>query len=127
MWRVAIYGREASGRAGRVGLDRQVNNLAAQIARQPGWQHVAAYGDQSFGAGRPGLSRLVAEAPGRVDLVVFDGYGRLSPHRREQSALAAQLGRSGVRVVVLRPSPGRRLARMVANLALADMIGEAAR
>jgi DNA invertase Pin-like site-specific DNA recombinase len=77
--------------------------------------------------GRPGLSRLVAEAPGRVDLVVVDEYGRLSPNRREQSALAAQLGGAGVRVVVVRPSPGRRLARMVANLALADMIGEAAR
>ena len=127
MWRVAIYGREAPGRAGRAGLDRQVNNLAAQIARQPGWQHVATYGDQGFGVGRPGLSRLVAEAPGRVDLVAVDGYGRLSPNRREQSALAAQLGRAGVRVVVLRPSPGRRLARMVANLALADMIGDAAR
>ena len=127
MWRVAIYGREAPGRAGRARLDRQVTNLAAHIARQPGWQHVATYGDQGFGAGRPGLSRLLAEAPGRVDLVVVDGYGRLSPHRREQSALAAQLGRAGVRVVVLRPSPGRRLARMVANLALADMIGDAAR
>ena len=95
--------------------------------RQPGWQHVATYGDQGFGVGRPGLSRLVAEAPGRVDLVVVDEYGRLSPNRREQSALAAQLGGAGVRVVVVRPSPGRGLARMVANLALADMIGEAAR
>ncbi|MHB1865625.1 MAG: recombinase family protein [Candidatus Saccharimonadales bacterium] len=99
MWRVAIYGREAPGRAGRARLDRQVTNLAAHIARQPGWQHVATYGDQGFGLGRPGLSRLLAEAPGGA----------------------------GVRVVVLRPSPGRRLARMVANLALADMIGEAAR
>ena len=127
MWRVAIYGREAPGRAGRARLDRQVNNLAAQIACQPDWQHVATYGDQGFGAGRPGLSRLLAEAPGRLDLVVVDGYGRLSPSRREQNPLAAQLGGAGVRVVVLRPSPGRRLARMVANLALADMIGEAAR
>ena len=127
MWRVAIYGREAPGRAGRAGLDRQVNNLAAQIARQPGWQHVATYGDQGVGVGRPGLSRLLAEAPGRVDLVVVDGYGRLSPNRREQTALLAQLGGAGVRVVVLAPSTGRRLARMAANLALADMVGEAAR
>jgi hypothetical protein len=37
------------------------------------------------------------------------------------------LGGAGVRVVVLAPSTGRRLARMVANLALADMVGEAAR
>lgn len=127
MWRVAIYGREAPGRAGRARLDRQVTGLCTQVARRPDWCHVATYGDQEFGVDRPGLSRLLAEAPGRVDLVVVDGYGRLSPKRREQSALLAQLGGAGVRVVVLRPSPGRRLARMVANLALADMIGEAAR
>lgn len=127
MWRVAIYGRETPGQKGQARLDRQVANLAGQIARQPGWRHVATYGDQGFGVGRPGLSRLVAEAPGRVDLVVVDGYGRLSPNRREQSALLAQLGGAGVRVVRLGPSTRWRLARMVANLALADMIGEAAR
>ena len=104
-----------------------MTNLAAHIARQPGWRHVATYGDQGLGVGRPGLSRLLAEAPGRVDLVVVDGYGRLSPNRREQTALLAQLGGAGVRVVVLAPSTGRRLARVVANLALADMVGEAAR
>ena len=128
MWRVAIYAREAPGRVGRVRLERQVTGLCAQIARWPDWSHVATYADQAgLGGVLPGLSRLVAEAPGWVDLVVVDGYGRLSPNRREQSALLAQLGRSGVRVVVLRPSAGRRLARMVANLALADMIGDAAR
>jgi DNA invertase Pin-like site-specific DNA recombinase len=127
MWRVAIYGREAPGRAGRARLDRQVAALAAQVARQPGWQQVATYGDQDFGVGRPGLSRLLAEAPGRIDLVVVDGYGRLSPNRRELDALLAQLGGAGVRVVILRPSAGRHFARLVANLALADVIGEAAR
>jgi DNA invertase Pin-like site-specific DNA recombinase len=127
MWRVAIYGREAPGRAGRGRLDRQVNTLAAQVTRQPGWQHVATYGDQDPGAGRPGLSRLLSEVPGRIDLVAVDGYGRLSPNRQEFNALLAQLGGAGVRVVVLRPSTGRRFARMVANLALADVIGEAAR
>ena len=128
MWRVAIYGREVPGQAGRARLDRQVAGLVTQVARQPGWRHVATYGDQDHRAGRrPGLSRLLAEAPGRVDLVVVDGYGRLSPNRREQTVLLAQLGGAGVRVVVLAPSTGRRLARMVANLALADVIGEAAR
>ena len=127
MWRAAIYGREAPGRAGRAKLDRQVAALVAQVARQPGWQHVATYGDQDFGVGRPGLSRLLAEAPGRIDLVVVDGYGRLSPDRRELDALLAQLGGARVRVVVLRPTAGRRFARLVANLALADMIGEVAR
>ncbi len=65
------------------------------IAHQPDWQHIATYGDQGFGVGRSGLSRLLAEAPGRVDLVVVDGYGRLSPNRREQTALLAQLGGAG--------------------------------
>lgn len=127
MWRVAIYGREAPGRAGRARLDRQVGSLAAQVARQPDWWHVATYGDQDLRAGRPGLSRLLAEAPGRIDLVAVDGYGRLSPNRRELEAVLAQLGGAGVRVVVMRPSTGRRFARLVANLALADLIGEAAR
>lgn len=127
MWRVAIYGREAPGRAGRARLDRQVGSLAAQVARRPDCWHVATYGDQDLGIARPGLSRLLAEAPGRIDLVAVDGYGRLSPNRQELNALLAQLGGAGVRVVVLRPSGGRRFARMVANLALADIVGEAAR
>ena len=127
MWRVAIYGRDAPGRAGRARLDRQVAALAGQISRQPDWRHVATYGDQDLGIGRPGLSRLLAEAPGRIDLVAVDGYGRLSPNRQELNALLAQLGGAGVRVVVLHPSAGRRFVRMVANLAMADIIGEAAR
>jgi len=108
-------------------LDRQVASLAAQVLRQSGWRHVATYGDQDLGAGRPGLSRLLADAPGRFDMVAVDRYGRLSPKRQELRALLAQLGAAGVRVVVLRPSTGRRFALMVANLALADVIGDAAR
>lgn len=126
MWRVAIYAREVPGRAGRNGLNRQVAGLAAQVVRQRGWQHVATYGDQDFGVGRPGLSRLLAEAPGRIDLVAVDGYRRLSPNRQQLNALLAQLGGAGVRVVVLRSSTGRKLARMAANLALADVIASAA-
>jgi len=127
MWRVAIYGRDAPGRPGRARLDRQVAALTAQVTREPGWKQVATYGDQDFGPRRPGLSRLPAEAPGRIGLLAVDGFGRLSPNRRELDALLAQLGGAGVRVVVLRPSAGRRFARMVANLALADMVGEAVR
>lgn len=126
MWRVAIYAREAPGRAGRARLDRQVASLAAHVARQPGWRHVATYADQGA-AGRPGLSRLMADAPSHFDMVAVDSYGRLSPDRRQLQALLAQLGGAGVRVIVLRPAAGRRLARMVANLALADLVGEAAR
>jgi DNA invertase Pin-like site-specific DNA recombinase len=129
MWRVAIYAREAPDRGGQARLDRQLAGLAAQVARQAGWQHVATYGDLDLGSAdtRPGLSRLVAEAPGRIDVVVVDGYGRLSANHRELGALLANLGALGVRVVLLRPSGGRRLARLVADFALADLIGAAAR
>jgi DNA invertase Pin-like site-specific DNA recombinase len=127
VWRVAIYAREGPGRAGRNRLNRQFAGLATQVVRQRGWRHVATYGDQDFGVGRPGLSRLLTEVPGRIDLVAVDGYGRLSSNRHEQNALLAQLGGAGVRVVALRPSTGRRPARMVANLALADVIASAAR
>jgi hypothetical protein len=92
VWRDAIYAREGPGRAGRNRLNRQVAGLATQVARQRGWQHVATYGDQAPGPGRPGLSRLLAEAPGRIDLVAVDGYGRVSSNRHELNALLAQLG-----------------------------------
>jgi len=127
VWRVAIYAREAPGRAGQARLDRQVAGLAAQVARQPGWCHVATYADQGAGTVRPGLSRMLVDALGYFDLVVADGYGRLSPDHRELQALLSQLGGTGVQVVVLRPAAGRRFARLVANLALADLVGAAAR
>lgn len=125
MLRVAIYAREAPGRAGRARLDRQVARLAAQVGRQAGWQHVATYADQTLGMDRPGLSRLLVDAPGGLDVVVVDGYGRLSANRQDLGGLLADLGALGVRIVVLRPSAGRRFATLVANLALADVIGEA--
>ncbi|MHB1931336.1 MAG: recombinase family protein [Acidimicrobiales bacterium] len=127
MWRVAIYAREAPGRAGQARLDWQVASLAAQVARQPGWYHVVTYADQGAGTVRPGLSRLLADAPSYFDLVVADGYGRLSPNHRELQAFLAQLGGAGVRVVVLRPAASRRFARLVANMALADLVGASAR
>jgi DNA invertase Pin-like site-specific DNA recombinase len=125
MWRVAIYTREAPGRAGRARLDRQIAGLVAQVVRQPGWRHVATYADQSLGADRPELGHLLADVPGRIDVVVVDGYRRLSASPHEQGALVAQLSATGVRVVVMRPSAGRRFAKAVANFALADLIGEA--
>lgn len=126
MGRVAIYARETTG-GGRRQQDRQVTALAAEVARRPEWRHVATYADQAPGGSRPGLARLLAEAPGHIDLVAVDGYGRLSADRHELAAILDQLRRAGVGVVVLRPSRGRRLAKLVANLALADLIGEAAR
>lgn len=129
MWRVAIYAREVPGRAGRRRLDHQVAGLAAQVAHQPTWQHVATYGDLEGGPAntRRGFSRLLADAPGHFDLLVVDGYGRLSADRRELGGLLAHLEALGVRTVVLRPTGSRRLARFVANVAMADLIGEATR
>ncbi|MDA8285158.1 MAG: recombinase family protein [Actinomycetota bacterium] len=127
MWRVAIYAREAPGRVGRRRLDRQVAGLAAKVARQPGLGHVASYGDLSLSGYRPGLARLLADAPDRFDVVVVDGYCRISPNRRQLASILDQLRWAGVGVVVLEPSAGHRFAKLVANLALADLIGEAAR
>ena len=87
MWRVAIYAREAPGRAGQARLDRQVASLAAQVVRQPGWCHVATYADQGAGTVRPGLSRMLADAASYFDLVAVNSYGRLSPDHRELQAV----------------------------------------
>ena len=127
MWRVAIYAREAPGRSGRARLDRQVGRLVAMAARQPGWYHVATYADQSSGGWwvRPGLSRLLTDAPVYVDVVVVDGYGRLSPNRSELHVILDHLGAAGVTTIVLRPAAGGRFAKAVANFALADVVGEA--
>ena len=127
MWRVAIYAREAPGRSGRARLHRQVGRLVAQAARQPAWRHVATYADQSSGGWwvRPGLSRLLADAPVYFDMVVIDGFGRLSPNRRELSVILDHLRAAGVTTIVLRPTAGRRFAKAVANFALADVVGEA--
>lgn len=66
MRRVAIYGREAPGRAGRARLHRQLAGLATQVGYQPGWQHVATHGDLDLGpaAVRPGLGRLLGRRRG---------------------------------------------------------------
>lgn len=129
MWRVAIYAREAPGRAGRARLDRQVGHLATRIARQPSWRLVATYVDLLAGVrgNRPGLSRMLGDAPAYFDVVVLDSYGRLSPNRRELATILGHLAAAGVTTVVLRPTTGRRFAKAVANLVLADLIGESLR
>ena len=129
MWRTAIYTRETTRRDRRA-LDRQVTTLAAEVARQPGWRHLATYVDQPASGSpweRPGLARLLADAPCHFDLVVVDSYGRLSANRHELAAILDRLRWAGVAVVVLRPSRARRLAKLAANLALADLVGEAVR
>ena len=119
--------RETPGHAGRRRLERQIAGLTAQVALQPGWRHVATYVDQAQGGTGPGLARLFTDAPGHFDLVVVDGCSRLSANRHELAAILDRLRWAGVGVVVLRPSRARRLAKLVANLALADLVGEAAR
>ncbi len=88
-----------------------------QVARQPGWRHVATYADQSpdgVGPG-PGLARLLADAPGHFNLVLVDGYSRLSANRRELAAILDRLRWAGSGVVVLRLSRGRRLTKLVTD------------
>ena len=123
MWRVAVYAQETPGRRGRDRLGRQVVRLATGVARRPGWWHVATYADQSLGAGwRPGLSRLLADAPGRFDIVAVDGYRRISADRCERDAIIAYLKAVGVATVPLRPSAARQLVTVAAHVALIDLI-----
>lgn len=123
MWRVAVYAHEAPGRRGRARLNRQVARLTTGVTRRPGWWHVATYAEQSSGPGwRPGLARLLADAPGRFDLVALDGYRRLSPDRHERDAVVSRLGMAGVATVVLSPSAARRVLALAADIALVDLI-----
>lgn len=130
MARFALYAHEEPGRGDMARLDRQVRRLAAQAARRPGWWPVATYADRwpAIRPDRPGLNRLLADAAyGTFDLVAVDGLARLAIDRSQREALRRQLGSCGVAVADLRPSGARRLATVVADLALADLIGEAAR
>jgi hypothetical protein len=98
MRRVAIYARETTGRVGRARLDRQVGQLAAQVARQPDWNHVATYADQwtSVRGERSGLGHLLANAPACFDVVIVDGYGRLSPNRHDPATILDHLTAAGI-------------------------------
>lgn len=102
----------------------------AQVARRSGCWLVATDADRwpSVRTDRPGLARLLADAGfGAFDLVAVDGLARLAPDRATRGALLSRLASFGVQVVDLCPSGARRLAAVVADLALADLIGEAAR
>lgn len=69
------------GRRGRARLAQQVARLAVQVARQPGWCHVATHADRwcAPGAERPELAQLLADAPGRFDVVAVDDYAGYRP------------------------------------------------
>ena len=126
--RAAVYAREAPGRRAQIRLDQRVGRLAGALSRL-GAHHVATYAECSLSRpwARPGLCRLVAEAPWAFDLVVVDSYAQLTADRGDLRALLGQLARVGVQVAVVEPSAGRRAARLVGNLVLADLVGEALR
>ncbi len=65
MRRVAIYTSEAPGRSGRATLDCQVAGMVAQVARQPGWQHVAStwWWSTATGGCRPTGTNRVRSSP----------------------------------------------------------------
>jgi hypothetical protein len=126
--RAAIYAREAPGRRGRLRLEQRVGRLAGYVARL-GARHVATYAECSLTRpwARPGLCRLLAEAPWAFDLVVVDSYAQLATDHADLRALLGQLAGVGVQVGVAQPSARRRAARLVGNLVLADLVGEALR
>lgn len=126
--RVALYAREAPGRRGRGRLDRRIATLAASVATRPGWRHVATYADQSLARlwERPGLCRLLADAPWAFDAVVIDSYGQLATDRSDLSWVLGQLAATRTAVVAV-SGPSHRFLKLVGNLALADLVAEAAR
>jgi hypothetical protein len=126
--RAAIYAREAPGRRDRLRLEQRVARLAGEATRLGACQ-VATYAECSLARpwARPGLCRLLTEAPWAFDLVVVDSYAQLAADRADLRALLGQLAGVGVQVVVAQPSAARRAARLVGNLVLADLVGEALR
>jgi DNA invertase Pin-like site-specific DNA recombinase len=128
--RVAIYAFEPAGRGDLRRLDAQVRRLADRVAARPGWWTVATYADRGGTElfVRPGLSRLLFDAAYRTfDLVVIDSPVRLGWDARARRELAGRLAASGVQVEVLGGSQLARAAGVVADLVLADLIGEAVR
>lgn len=128
--RVALYAHEPEGRGDLLRLDRQVRRLAGRVADRPGWWAVATYADrggtQLFA--RPGLSRLLVDAAYRAfDVVVVDSPFRLAAEVRARQDLVWRLAACGVRVEVIGRSRLARAAVLVADLVLADLIGDAAR
>lgn len=126
--RAALYVREGPGRRAAEHLERHAQWVVSGLARLDA-QHVATYADCSLARPwqRPGLRRLLADAPWAFDLVVVDGYAQLAARRTDLRALSSQLADMGVGVVVVETSPGRRAARFAGNFALADLVASALR
>jgi hypothetical protein len=91
---------------------------------------VATYADRGGTElfARPGLSRLLSDAASRAfDVVVIDSAFCLGWEARARQELAGRLAVSGVRVEVIGGSRLGRVTGLVADLVLADLIGEAVR
>lgn len=128
--RVALYAYEPAGRGHARRLDGQVRRLAGRVCARTGRWPVATYTDRG-GSNlytRPGLARMVYDTSHHgFDVVAVDSPDRLGRHARDRQALLARLADYGVLVEVIGPSRLARAASVLADVVLADMIGEAAR
>jgi DNA invertase Pin-like site-specific DNA recombinase len=125
--RAALYAFEPAGRGDLRRLDSQVRRLAEAVAARRDCWAVATYADRGGTElfARPGIARLVCDAAyGSFDVVVVDSPHRLGWDIRARQELVGRLAASGVRVQVIGRS---RLGKLVADLVLADLIGEALR
>jgi DNA invertase Pin-like site-specific DNA recombinase len=124
MPRVAVYAREDPTIGAQARLDAQVADAAAFVARHHG-THVATYADLSPATGldRPGLAQLIADArAGWFDLVAMDRRETVAPDPVARCRVRDQLAAVRVRAVVVRPPLAARLGRVVAGLALVDLV-----
>jgi DNA invertase Pin-like site-specific DNA recombinase len=123
MHRVAIYARENPVTDARGRLDAQVAEVAAFV-RPRSW-HVATYTDLSSGTRleRPGLAQLVAHArAGWFDVVVVERRDRVATDPTARRQIRDQLATVRVSAVVMHPPLRGRLDRVVATLALVELI-----
>ena len=126
MHRVAIYAREDPTTGAQARLDAQLTAVAAFVARHRAW-HVATYVDLSPGATleRAGLAQLVAHArAGWFDVVAVERRDTVAPDPAVRRQIRDQLAAASVRAVVVRPPLAARLGRVVAGLALVDLVEE---
>ena len=124
MRRVAIYAREEPTAGAQARLDTQIATAAGFVHRHRGW-HVATYADLSPATTleRPGLAQLIAHArAGCFDLVVVERRETVAPDPIARRQVRDQLGAAGVRAIVVRAPLAARLRRVVAGLALIDLV-----
>ncbi|MHB8318943.1 MAG: recombinase family protein [Acidimicrobiales bacterium] len=126
MRRVAIYAREDPTADAQARLAAQMLDATATgFVRRRRGRHIATYADLSPATTleRPGLIQLTAHArAGCFDLVVVERRETVAPDPASRRQVRDQLAASGVTVVVIRPSLATRLGRVVAGLALVDLV-----